>query len=156
MSGEGVYYTSALSFISLLKCWGRTTPGVLLLTYCVTAASKTLGWLFKNTFLLTGTRENVTDPACAREQVWVCQYVYVNECELVGVHMLERECVRWMHVEEATQTETCSSHVRGIDRTTKSKGKVINQFTCCGDISLLLKCQIRVRIGHSRSEEGVS
>lgn len=50
LSGEGVYYTSALSFISLFKWWGRTTPGVLLLTYWVTPASKTPGRYFKIPF----------------------------------------------------------------------------------------------------------
>ena len=63
--------------------------------------------VFKNTFLLTGTRENVTDPACVRELVCVCVCV----CVCLSVYKLEWVCMRWMHVEEAAQIEIFNSHV---------------------------------------------
>lgn len=66
--------TSAVSCMSLFECWGRPPPGVLLLTYCVTEASKTAGRLFKNTFLLTGTRDNVTVTAWVTQLV--CSYMW--------------------------------------------------------------------------------
>ncbi len=121
-------------FSPLFERRGRTTPGVLLLTYCVTPASKTPGRLFKNTFLLTGTRENVTDPACVRELVCVSAlYVWMS----VGLFTCWRRlCARWMHVEEAAQIQTCNSHVRETDSTINSKIKSLTSVRS-GDIHLL-------------------
>lgn len=86
LSGEGVYQTSALSFISLFKCWGRRTPGVLSLNLLCNSSFKD-PWKVIIKYLVSGTRENDTDPVCVRELVCLC--VNENECSHVRAGMCE-------------------------------------------------------------------